>query len=67
LKESEKELKELKGDRDPLSTTMPSNQSFQGLSHYLKIIHGLTLDSDLIGSNEYPDKSTSGRGSPGSC
>jgi len=24
-------------------------------------------DSDLIGSNEYPSKSTSGRGSPGSC
>jgi len=25
------------------------------------------LDPDLIGSNEYPSKSTSGRGSPGSC
>jgi len=33
---------------------MPSNQSFQGLSHYLKTIHGLTLDSHLIGNNEYP-------------
>jgi len=41
--------------------------SVQGLSHYLKTIYGLTLDSDLIGSNEYPSKSTSGRGSPGSC
>jgi len=67
LKESEKELEELEGARDPLWTTMPSNQSFQGLSHYLKTIHGLTLDSDLIGSNEYPSKSNSGRGSPGSC
>jgi len=48
LKESEKELEELEGARDPISTTMPSNQSFQGLSQYLKTIHGLTLDSDLI-------------------
>ena len=64
MKESEKELEELEGARDPICTTMPSNQSFQGLSHYLKTIHGLTLDSDLIGSNEYPSKSTSGRGSP---
>jgi len=24
-------------------------------------------DPDLIGSNEYPSKITSGRGSPGSC
>jgi len=31
---------------------MSSNQSFQELSHYPKTIHGLTLDSDLIGSNE---------------
>jgi len=67
LKESEKGLKELEGARDPIWTTMPSNQSFQGLSHYLKTIHGLTLDSDLLGSNEYPSKSTSGRGSPWSC
>jgi len=67
LKESEKELEELEGARDPIGTTMPSNQSFQGLSHYLKTKHGLTLDSDLIGSNKYPSKSTSGRGSPGSC
>ena len=67
LKESEKELEELEGARDSKSTTMSSNQSFQGLSHYLKTIHGLTLDSDPIGSNEYPSKSTSGRGSPGSC
>jgi len=52
LKESEKGLEELEGARDPKSTTMPSNQSFQGLSHYPKTIHGLTLDSDLIGSNE---------------
>jgi len=59
--------RKLEGARDPICTTMPSNQSFQGLSHYLKNIHGLTLDSDLIGSNEYPSKSTSGRGSPGSC
>jgi len=27
---------------------MPTNQSFQGLSHYPKSIHGLTLDSDLM-------------------
>jgi len=67
LKESEKELEDLEGARDPIWTTMPSNQSFQGLSHYLKTTHGLTLDSDPIGSNEYPSKSTSGRGSPGSC
>jgi len=52
LKESEKGLEELEGARDPICTTMPTNQSFQGLSHYLKTIHGLTLDSDLIGSNE---------------
>jgi len=32
-----------------------------------KTIHGLTLDSDPIGSNEYPSKSTSGRESPGPC
>jgi len=67
LKESEKELEELEGAQDPICTTMPTNQSFQGLSHYLKTIHGLTLDSDLIGSNEYPSKITSGRGSPWSC
>jgi len=46
---------------------MPSNQSFQGLSHYPKTIYGLTLDSNCIGSNEQPSKSTSGRGSPWSC
>jgi len=67
LKESEKELEELEGAGDPKSTTMPSNQSFQGLSHYLKTKHGLTLDSDLIGSNKYPSKSTSVRGSSRSC
>jgi len=37
---------------------MPSNQSFQGLSHYLKTIHGLTLGSNLIGSKEYLSKGT---------
>jgi len=52
LKGSEKELKELEGTRDPIRTTMPSNQSFQGLSHYPKTIHGLTLGSNCIGSNE---------------
>jgi len=67
LKESEKELEELKGAWDPIWTTMPSNQSFQGLSHYLKTIHGLTLNSDLISSSEYPSTIISGRGSPGSC
>jgi len=36
LKESEKELEELEGAQDPIWTTMPSNQSFQGLSHYPK-------------------------------
>jgi len=51
LKESEKGLKELEGAWDHIRTTMPTNQSFQGLSHYPKTIHGLTLDSDLIGSN----------------
>jgi len=35
-----------------LRTTMPINQSFQGLSHYPKTIHGLTLGSSCIGSNE---------------
>jgi len=38
--------------RDPICTTMPTSQSFQGLSHYPKTIHGLTLSSNLIGSNE---------------
>jgi len=57
----------LEGAQDPIWITMPSNQSFQELSHYLKTIHGLTLDSDLIGSIEYPSKITSVRGSPGSC
>jgi len=52
LKESEKELEELEGARDPIWTTMPTNQSFQGLSYYPKIIHGLTLGSKFIGSNE---------------
>jgi len=33
LKESEKGLKELEGAYDPIRTTMPTNQSFQGLSH----------------------------------
>jgi len=28
-----------------------NNQGFQGLSHYPKTIHGLTLGSNLIGSN----------------
>jgi len=32
--------------------TMPSNQSFQRLSHYPKTIHGLALGSNLIDSNE---------------
>jgi len=40
---------------------------FQELSQYLRTIHGMTLDSDLIGSNEYLSKITSGRGSPWSC
>jgi len=40
------------GAWDPIWTIMSTNQSFQGLSHYPKTIHGLTLDSDLIGSNE---------------
>jgi len=52
LKESEKGLEELEGARDPICTTMPTNQSFQGLSHYPKTIYGLTLGSNLIGSNE---------------
>jgi len=52
LKESEKELEELEGAWDPKSTTMPSNQSFQGLSHYLKTIHGLSLGSNCIRGNE---------------
>jgi len=52
LEESEKGLEELEGARDPIWTTMQNNQSFQGLSHCPKTIHGLTLDSDLIGSNE---------------
>jgi len=30
----------------PIRTTMPTNQSFQGLNHYPKTIHGLTLDSN---------------------
>jgi len=41
-----------KGARDPIWTTMPTNQSFQGLSHYPKIIHARTLGSNVIGSNE---------------
>jgi len=52
LKESEKGLEELEGAQDPIWTTVPTNQSFQGLSHYPKTIHGLTLGSNLIGSNE---------------
>jgi len=52
LTESEKGLKELEGARDPIQTTMPTNQSFQGLSHYPKTIHGLTVGSNHIGNNE---------------
>jgi len=46
---------------------MPTNQSFQGLSYYPKTIHGLTLGSKCIGSNEWHIKGTSVRGSPWSC
>jgi len=47
-----KGLKELEGAWDTIWTTMPSNQSFQGLSHYPRTIHGLSLDSNCIHSNE---------------
>jgi len=52
LKESEKGLKELEEAWDPIWTTIAANQSCQGVSHYPKTIHGLTLGSNLIGSNE---------------
>ncbi|XP_063117741.1 iron-sulfur cluster transfer protein NUBPL isoform X6 [Rattus norvegicus] len=51
LKESEKGLKELKGLEIPYEQNA-TNQSFQGLSHYPKTIHGLTLGSNCIGSSK---------------
>jgi len=55
LHKSEKgleELEDLEGALDPIWTKLPTNQSFQGLNNYPKTIHGLTLGSNLIGSNE---------------
>ena len=50
-----------KGDCNPIRTTMPTNQSFQGLNHYPKIIHGLTHGSSCIYSRGWPCLSTKGR------
>jgi len=33
---------------NPIRTTMPTNQGFQGLNHYRKNIHGLTQGSNCI-------------------
>jgi len=52
LNESDKSLKELEGAWDPIWITMPTKQSFHGLIHYPKTVHGLTLSSNCIGSNE---------------
>jgi len=52
--EIEKGLKELKGLNNPIRTTMPTNQSSQGLNHYPKTIHGLTLGSSCICSRGWP-------------
>jgi len=37
---------------NPIKTTMPTNQSFQGLNHYWKTIHGLTQGSNCICSRK---------------
>jgi len=40
------------GASNPIRTTMLTNQSFQGLNHYPKTIHGLTQSSNCIRSRE---------------
>jgi len=42
------------GSCNPIRTTIPNNQSFQGLSHYLKTTHGLTQSSNCIYSRGWP-------------
>jgi len=48
--ELEEVMKELKDLATPLKT-MPTSQSFQGLNHYQKTIHGLTQGSAYVAEN----------------
>jgi len=43
-------IERAEGACNPIRTTMPTNQSFQGLNHYPKTIHGLTYGSNCIRS-----------------
>jgi len=47
-------IERAKGASDPIRTTTPTNQSFQGLNHYPKTIHGLTHGSSCICSRGWP-------------
>jgi len=45
-------IERVEGACNPIKTTMATNQSFQGLNHYQKTIHGLTQGSNCICSRE---------------
>jgi len=45
-------IERVEGACNPINTTMPTNQSFQGLNHYPKTIQGLTQGSNCICSRE---------------
>jgi len=45
-------IERVEGACNPIKTTMPSNQSFQGQNHYWKTIHELTQGSNCICSRE---------------
>jgi len=47
-------LKEIKGLATPIRTTIPTNQSSQGLNHYPKSTHGQTYGPSCICSNGWP-------------
>jgi len=44
----------VEGACNPIRTTMPTKQSFQGLNHYPKTIHGPTHGSNCICSKGWP-------------
>jgi len=45
-------IERVEGACNPIKTTMPTNQSFQGLNHYQKTIHVLTQGSNFTRSRE---------------
>jgi len=45
-------IERVEGACNTIKTTMPTNQSFQGVNHHRKTIHGLTQGSNSICSSE---------------